>query len=79
MNNININSDNNDQVPMSVPSKTVCDKITSLWAGYDKYFKLIGQNNTHFFVKCLLCKDSSKQLTTSKRSSFNIRSHIKVS
>lgn len=50
-----------------------------LWPGFERYFDLVDQNSTHFFVKCLLCNSSSKNLSTPKKSSFNIKNHVEVS
>lgn len=50
-----------------------------LWSGFEKYFNLVDQNSTHFFAKCLLCNSSSKNLSTPKKSSFNIKNHVEVS
>ena len=52
---------------------------SSPWPYLDKFMTLIKTNETKFVFTCLLCKPQNKLLSTSKTSSTNLKTHIKVS
>lgn len=48
------------------------------WYGYDKYFKYVEETDENIKVLCLLCLPSRKTKSTSKKSSTNLKRHMKV-
>lgn len=61
-------------------SEGIVKNQTLPWVAYNKYFKVVGttSNEKNFIVKCQLCVNS-KNLSTSKISSSNLKKHIVVS
>ena len=51
----------------------------SPWPYLDQFMVLKNTYDTTFVFKCLLCQPKHKLLKTSKTSSTNLRTHIKVS
>lgn len=76
--NIDIDNDNAEKSISNNSDQTHTKNSNALWPGFDKYFEIMEKNISKFIVRCLLCKDSSKRLSTSKKSSFNLKNHIKV-
>lgn len=48
------------------------------WYGFDKYFKYVEETDENIKVLCLLCLPSRKTKSTSKKSSTNLKRHMKV-
>ncbi|KAL4113280.1 hypothetical protein QTP88_016938 [Uroleucon formosanum] len=47
------------------------------WYGFDKYFKYVEESEENIKVLCLLCLPSRKTKSTSKKSSTNLKRHMK--
>ena len=52
---------------------------SSPWPFLDKFMTLKSTKADKFVFTCLLCKPKNKLLSTSKTSSTNLKTHIKVS